>query len=42
MRVKLDDGLDRLYDLLDEARIIEIVHADRASVVPRRRFRFRR
>jgi hypothetical protein len=42
MRLKLDDGLDRLYDLLDEARIIEIVHADRASVVPRRRFRFRR
>jgi hypothetical protein len=42
MRVKLDHGLDRLSDLLDEAQIIEIVDADRPSVVPRRRFRFRR
>jgi hypothetical protein len=42
MRVKLDAGLDRLHELLDEARIIEIVGADRPSVVPRRRFRFRR
>jgi hypothetical protein len=38
MRVKLDDGLDRLYDLLDEAEITEILHPDRPSVVPRRRF----
>jgi Suppressor of fused protein (SUFU) len=42
MRVKLDHGLDRLHELLDEARIMEILHADRSSVVPRRRFRFRR
>jgi hypothetical protein len=44
MRVKLDHGLDRLYDLLDEARIIEIVKPDRPSVVPRRGVRklFRR
>jgi hypothetical protein len=37
MRVKLDQGLDRLFDLLDEAEIMEIVHADRPSVVPKRR-----
>jgi Suppressor of fused protein (SUFU) len=41
MQVKLDDGLDRLFDLLDEARIMEIVDPDRPSVVPKRRF-FRR
>jgi hypothetical protein len=40
MRVKLDDGLDRLFDLLDEARIMEILDADRPSVVPKRRSRF--
>jgi hypothetical protein len=44
MRVKLDQGLDQLHDLLDEARIIELLDADRPSVVPRRRLggRFRR
>jgi suppressor of fused protein SUFU len=40
MRVKLDEGLDRLYDLLDEARIMAILHAERPSVVPKRRSRF--
>jgi hypothetical protein len=43
MQVKLDDGLDRLFDLLDEARITEILEPDRPSVVPkRRRLPFRR
>jgi suppressor of fused protein SUFU len=42
MRVKLDHGLDRLHELLDDSGIIELVDADRPSVVPRRRFRFRR
>ncbi|MDA0166966.1 suppressor of fused domain protein [Solirubrobacter ginsenosidimutans] len=37
MQVKLDDGLDRLFDLLDEARITEILEPDRPSVVPKRR-----
>jgi hypothetical protein len=37
MRVKLDDGLDRLWELLDEARIMEILHEDRPSCVPKRR-----
>ena len=37
MRVKLDDGLDRLFDLLDEARIMEILNENRPSVVPKRR-----
>jgi hypothetical protein len=34
MRVKLDDGLDRLLNLMDEARLLEIVDPDRPSVVP--------
>jgi hypothetical protein len=44
MQIKLDQGLDRLLDLLDEAKIIEIVDANRPSVVPARRRRgfFRR
>lgn len=43
MQVKLDDGLDRLLDLMDEARLLEIVDPDRPSVVPRRGLRmFRR
>jgi hypothetical protein len=44
MRVKLDQGLDRLLELLDEASIIELVDPDRPSVVPPRRRRglFRR
>jgi len=44
MQVKLDEGLDRRLDLLDDASIIEIVDPDRPSVVPRRRRRafFRR
>jgi hypothetical protein len=40
MRVKLDDGLDRLFELLDEAMIMEAVDPDRPSVVPKRRSRF--
>ena len=40
MRVKLDDGLERLFDLLDEARIMEALEPDRPSVVPKRRSRF--
>lgn len=39
MQVKLDDGLDRLYELLDEARLYEIVEPDRPSVVPPRGLR---
>jgi hypothetical protein len=43
MRVKLDEGMDRLWDLLDEARLMEIVETDRPSVVAKRRRRlFRR
>jgi suppressor of fused protein SUFU len=39
MQVKLDDGLDRLLDLIDEARLLEIVKPNRPSVVPRRGLR---
>lgn len=39
MQVKLDDGLGRLLDLIDEARLLEIVEPDRPSVVPRRGLR---
>jgi hypothetical protein len=42
MQVKLNEGMDRLWELLDEARLIEIVQPDRPSAVPRRRSRFRR
>ena len=44
MQVKLDEGLDRLADLLDEASITEALDPDRPSVVPPRRRRglFRR
>jgi hypothetical protein len=41
MRFKLEHGLDRLYDLLDEAELTEALLPDRPSVVKRRRF-FRR
>ena len=39
MQIKLDQGLDRLADLLDEAGIIEIVDPNRPSVAPARRRR---
>ena len=39
MQVKLDHGLDRLLDLMDEARLLEIVDPDRPSVVPKRGLR---
>lgn len=44
MQVKLDQGLDRFYDLLDEAELTEILDPRRPSAVPRRRRRglFRR
>ena len=42
MQLKLDRGLDALYDLLDAAEITEILNADRPSVIPRRRKLFRR
>jgi hypothetical protein len=42
MELKLDSGLDALYDLLDAARITEILNADRPSVIPRKRKLFRR
>jgi hypothetical protein len=41
MRVKLDEGLDRLLDLMDEARLLEIVRPDRPSVAPARGLRRR-
>jgi hypothetical protein len=34
-----DDGLDRLLDLMDEARLLEIVDQDRPSVAPPRGLR---
>jgi Suppressor of fused protein (SUFU) len=37
MQYKLDHGLDALFDHLDEAKVSEIVKADRPSCVPRRR-----
>jgi hypothetical protein len=37
MQLKLDRGLDALYDLLDAAAVTEVLHADRPSLVPRRR-----
>src|SRR3954452_1351691 len=42
MQVKLDDGLERLAELMDEARLLEIVEIGRPSVVPRRRGLFGR
>ena len=39
MQVKLDNGLDRLLDLMDEARLLEIVEPDRPSVAPPRGLR---
>jgi Suppressor of fused protein (SUFU) len=42
MQLKLDHGLDALFDFMDEANITEILHADRPSVIPRRRRLFRR
>jgi len=42
MQLRLDRGLDALYDLLDAAEITEILNADRPSVIPRRRKLFRR
>jgi hypothetical protein len=37
MQLKLDQGTDALYDLLDEAGVTEILDPQRPSVVPRRR-----
>jgi hypothetical protein len=43
MQVKLDDGIDRLAELMDEAKLLEIVEVGRPSVVTsRRRGLFRR
>jgi hypothetical protein len=44
MQLKLDQGVDRLLDLLDEAEIVEAMEPNRPSVVPARRRRgfFRR
>ena len=42
MQLKLDEGLDRLADLMDENKLLEIVEVGRPSVLPRRRGLFRR
>ena len=42
MQLKLNKGLDALFELLDEAEITEILHADRPSVVPKPRRLFGR
>jgi Suppressor of fused protein (SUFU) len=39
MQLKLDQGLDPLLDLLDDAEVTEILDADRPSVAPARRRR---
>jgi hypothetical protein len=36
MQIKLDEGLDRLAELIYEARLLEIVEVGRPSVAPRR------
>jgi Suppressor of fused protein (SUFU) len=42
MQLKLDQGLDALFELMDAAEIIEILDVDRPSVIPKRRRFFRR
>lgn len=42
MQLKLDKGLDALFDLMDEADITEILDVDRPSVIPKRRRLFGR
>jgi hypothetical protein len=42
MKLKLDKGLEALYELLDAAELTEILDHDRPSVVPPRRKWFRR
>jgi Suppressor of fused protein (SUFU) len=42
MQLKLDNGPDALYDLLDEADVTEILQSDRRSVVPKKRRLFGR
>jgi hypothetical protein len=42
MELKLEQGADQLYELLDAAALTEILDPDRPSVVPRRRRLFGR
>ena len=42
MKLKLDKGLEALYDLLDDANLTEILDRDRPSVAPPRRRWLRR
>jgi hypothetical protein len=42
MELKLEQGADALYDLLDEAELTEILDPDRPSAAPRRRRLFGR
>ena len=42
MQLKLDKGLDALFDALDGAKVTEVLHPDRQSAVTKRRGLFRR